>query len=55
MNWFIENFKEFDRKIAIIFKNQTYLYIDLYNKIKEIEKNLLPKIKKGEVVSILSD
>ena len=55
MNWFIENFKEFDRKIAIIFKNQTYLYIDLYNKIKEIENNLLPKIKKGEVVSILSD
>lgn len=55
MNWFIENFKEFDRKIAIIFKNQTYLYIDLYNKIKEIENNLLPKIKKGEVVSIVSD
>ena len=55
MSWFIENLKKFDKKIAIIFKNQNYSYIDLYNQIKEIENNLLPKIKKGEVVSILSD
>lgn len=55
MIWFIENFKKFDKKIAIVFKNQNYSYSDLYNQIKEIETNILPKIKKGEVVSILSD
>ncbi len=55
MSWFIENFKKFDKKIAIIFKNQNYSYSDLYNQIKKIENNLLPKIKKGEVVSTLCD
>lgn len=55
MNWFLENFKKFDKKVAIVFKNKNYLYSDLYNKIKEIEVNLLSNIKKGEVVSILSD
>ncbi len=55
MSWFIENFKRFDKRIAIVFKNQNYSYIDLYNQIKEIETNLLSKIKKGEVVSILSN
>ena len=55
MSWFIENFKKFEKKVAIVFKNQNYSYSDLYNQIKEVETNLLPKIKKGEVVSILSD
>jgi len=55
MSWFLENFKRFDEKIAIVFKNQNYSYGDLYNQIKKIEDKLLPKIEKGEVVSILSD
>ena len=29
MSWFIENFKKFDKKIAIVFKNQNYSYGDL--------------------------
>jgi acyl-coenzyme A synthetase/AMP-(fatty) acid ligase len=55
MSWFIENFKEFDEKIAIVFKNQNYSYCDLYSQIKKIEEELFDKIEKGEVVSILSD
>ena len=55
MSWFIENFKKFDKKIAIVFKNQNYSYGDLYNQIKKIEDELLPAIEKGKVVSILSD
>ncbi|MCT7541258.1 ANL family adenylate-forming protein [Aliarcobacter cryaerophilus] len=55
MSWFIENFKKFDKKIAIVFKNQNYSYGDLYNQIKNIENKLLPAIEKGKVVSILSD
>src|SRR5574344_739765 len=55
MGWFIENFKKFDKKIAIVFKNQNYSYGDLYNQIKKIENELLHTIEKGKVVSILSD
>ena len=55
MSWFIENFKKFDKKISIVFKNQNYSYGDLYNQIKKIENELLPAIEKGKVVSILSD
>ena len=55
MSWFIENFKKFDNKLAIVFKNQNYSYDDLYNQIKKIENELLPTIEKGKVVSILSD
>ena len=55
MSWFTENFKKFDKKISIVFKNQNYSYDDLYNQIKKIENELLPTIEKGKVVSILSD
>lgn len=55
MSWFIENFKKFDKKLAIVFKNQSYTYSELYNQIEIIEDKLLSQIKKGEVVSILSD
>lgn len=55
MSWFIENFKKFDKKVAIVFKNKSYTYSELYNQIKRIEDNLLPQIQEGEVVSILSD
>ena len=55
MSWFIENFNKFHEKIAIVFKNQSYTYSELYKQIKIIEDELLSQIKKGEVVSILSD
>ena len=55
MSWFIKNIKKYNKKIAIVFKNQNYSYGDLYNQIKKIENELLPTIEKGKVVSILSD
>lgn len=55
MSWLVENFKKFDKKIAIIFKDKKYSYSDLYNKIQNIKNELLLGIKKGEVVCILSD
>jgi len=55
MSWFIENFKKFDEKVAIVFENQSYTYSELYNQIKIIEDKLLSQTKKGEVISILSD
>lgn len=55
MSGFIENFKKFDKKLAIVFKNQSYTYSELYNQIEIIEDKSLFQIKKGEVVSILSD
>lgn len=55
MSWFIENFKKFDKKIAIICKDKKYSYVNLYNKIQNIKNELLLTIKKGEVVCILSD
>jgi acyl-coenzyme A synthetase/AMP-(fatty) acid ligase len=55
MSWFIENFKKFDEKVAIVFKNKSYTYSELYNQIKIIEDKLLSQIKQGEVISILSD
>jgi acyl-CoA synthetase (AMP-forming)/AMP-acid ligase II len=55
MSWFIENFKKFNDKTTIVFKNQYYSYSDLCNQIKKIEDELLHQIKKGDVVSILSD
>ena len=55
MSWFIENFKNFDEKVAIVFNNQSYTYSELYDQIKIIEDRILSQIKRGEVVSILSD
>ena len=55
MSWFIENFKNFDKIVVIDFNNQSYTYSELYDQIKTIEGKLLPKIKRGEVVSIISD
>lgn len=55
MSWFIENFKLFDDKIAIIYDNHTYTYKELYSKIETINNTLLLDIKSGEVVSILAD
>ena len=55
MSWFIDNLKNFNDKIAIIHKNNTYSYSQLYTEIKNIEKKLLPNIKQNEVITILSD
>lgn len=55
MSWFIENFKKFDTKTAVVFQNKNYSYSDLYKEIEKVSNELFPKIKKGEVVSILSD
>ncbi len=55
MDWFIENFKKFGDKTALVFKNRNYSYNDLYEQIMKIDNELFLQIKKGEVVSILSD
>lgn len=55
MNWFIHNFKQFDEKPAIVHKKKKYLYKELYNQIEIINKEVIPNINKGDVVSILSD
>ena len=55
MNWFIDNFKNFDEKIAIVHNETSYTYTQLFKKISEIKIELLPQIKQGEVISILSD
>lgn len=55
MSYLIENFKNFDTKVAIVFKNESFTYKNLYEKIENIEKDILPKIAKGEVVAIVSD
>lgn len=55
INWIFDNFKRFENKIAIIYKNQTYTYLQLLLQIKKIEEDILPQIKKNEVVAIDSD
>ncbi|QNK86012.1 long-chain fatty acid--CoA ligase [Aliarcobacter cryaerophilus] len=55
MNWIFNNFKKFENKISIIYKNQTYTYLQLLLQIQKIEKNILPQIKKNEVVAIIGD
>lgn len=55
INWIFNNFKKFENKISIIYKNQTYTYLQLLLQIQKIEKNILPQIKKNEVVAIDSD
>lgn len=55
MSWFIENFKKFDDKKAIVFDDKVFTYKQLYEHIKYIEKNVIQEISKGEVVAILSD
>lgn len=54
-NWIFDNFKRFENKIAIIYKNRTYTYLQLFFKIQKIEKELLSNIKKNEVVAIIGD
>ena len=55
MNWLIDSFKRFDKKIAIIDNNKKYTYKDLLDKIEEYLDCLKDKVKRGEVVAILGD
>lgn len=54
MCFIFEKFKEFEEKVAIVFKDETYTYGELLCKIEEYTKEL-EQIKKGRVVSILGD
>ena len=56
MSWLINNLKGFDNKTAIIHKDTSYTYRQLFNNIEKIRKDIIKdKICLGEVVSILSD
>ena len=56
MSWLINNFNSFDNKIAIIHKDTSYTYRQLFNNIERIKKDVIKdKINPGEVISILSD
>lgn len=55
MNWFIDNFLKFDLKMAIVCKDESYTYKQLFEKVNDIEKTIISEIKQGKVVSILSD
>jgi len=56
MSWLIDNFITFDDKIAIIHKDTSYTYKQLFDNINTIKQNIIEdKIKMGEVVSILDD
>lgn len=54
-NWVFDNFKRFENKIAIIYKNKSYTYLQLFLQIKKIEKDIISNISKNEVVAIISD
>jgi len=55
MSWLIDNFNNFNSKTAIIHDNKSYTYRELFTQIQYIEKDVIPKIKSAEVVSIVSD
>ena len=55
MTDFLEKINFFCYRKCIIFKDKTYNYIELYNKVLEIKNNVLDKIEQGRIVAILSD
>jgi len=55
MCWLIDNFKNFDNNVVMVDDAKSYTYRELFFKIEEIERDLLPQIKKGEVVAIVGD
>ena len=55
MCWLIDNFKNFDNKMVMVDDAKSYTYRELFFKIEEIERDLLPQIEKGEVVAIVGD
>ena len=56
MCWIITNLEKFNDKIAIIHKDISYTYKQLFDNIQSIKINIIEdKINRGEVVSILDD
>ena len=56
MSWMIDNLKGFNDKVAIIHKNNSYTYKQLFDNIESITNNVIQKkINQGEVVSIIND
>lgn len=55
MLWIIEQIKEFNDKIAIIYNDRKYSYTELYNQILLYYKTITLTIKQGEVIAVLSD
>lgn len=55
MTDFLGKINFFCDRECIIFKDKTYNYTELYNKVLEIKNNVLDKIEQGRIVAILSD
>jgi len=56
MSWLIKKFISFDDKIAIIYRDTSYTYKQLFNNIEKNKKDIIKdKILQGEVVYILGD
>ncbi len=56
MSWLLDSFLMLDEKIAIIHKDISYTYKDLFNNIESIKNTIIKdNICQGEVVSILDD
>jgi len=56
MSWLINNFNNFNNKKAIIHKDTSYSYKQLFNNIQRIKKDVIDnRIDPGEVVSIIDD
>lgn len=56
MSWLIDSFNNFDNKVAIIHKDTSYSYSQIFVNIERIRKAVIEdKIYPGEVVSILND
>jgi acyl-coenzyme A synthetase/AMP-(fatty) acid ligase len=55
MDWLIENIKKADSKIAIIYKNKSFSYKQLRDKIVQYSIILKKSVPEGSVVAIVSD
>lgn len=56
MSWMIDNFVSFQDKVAIVNKEKSFTYSQLFNNIERIKKNIIEnRIDSGEVVTIVGD
>jgi acyl-coenzyme A synthetase/AMP-(fatty) acid ligase len=55
MNWIIEHLEQKGEKVAIIFNNKEYQYIQLAAQIKEYCELVKKRLPQGAIVSIISD
>ena len=56
MSWLINNFVSFEDKVAIVHKDKSFTYSQLFNNIERIKKNIIEnRINSGEVVTIVGD